>query len=74
MEHDPWITLAMAVIYQAAMDAHLEHPALAKEAEMWLKYTGVSWCQIMDIQEDDLESWMNNDFILPDNPRRNWRY
>ena len=74
MAHDPWITLAMAVVYQAVLDAQYGHPTLSNEAKKWLVSIGISWCQIMDIQEDVLESWLNTGFVLPDNPRRNWRY
>ena len=73
-EHDPWITLALAVIYQAAQDAQTGHPALALEAKRWLKIVGISWCQIVDIPENVLENWSNNSFRLSANPKRNWRY
>jgi hypothetical protein len=74
MEHDPWITLALAVVFQAMQDAQNGHPALANEAKCWLASIGFSWCQIMDVPEDILKNWASADFSLLLNPKRNWRY
>lgn len=73
-ENDPWITLAIAVVYQATLDVHYGHPAVSSEAKLWLEQTGVDWCQVLNIPENVLKSWADNNFCLLDNPQRNWRY
>lgn len=74
MDHDPWITLAIAVVYQAVLDAQNGHPALANEAKIWLQFIGVSWCEILDVSEKELKIFSLNDLKLPENTHRNWRY
>jgi hypothetical protein len=73
-EHDPWITLALAVVYQAAQDAQNGHPALAADAKQWLEVVGVNWCQVLDVPERTLAKWFKMDFWIVKNSQRNWRY
>lgn len=73
-EHDPWITLALAIVYQAAVDAENGHPALATDAKLWLEYIGLYWCEMLNVPINILENWSSSDFRLIGVPQRNWRY
>ena len=73
-EHDPWITLALAVVYQAALDVQNGHPALAIDAKRWLEVVGLDWCEILDVPESTLMKWSNIDFRIVEPSQRNWRY
>lgn len=73
-KYDPWIILALAIVYQATLDVHNGHPALANEAKLWLNNMGMNWCQILGVPESHLEDWSRNNFALLENLQRNWRY
>ena len=73
-EHDPWITLALAVICQAVLDVQNGHPALTTEAKRWLEVVGLDWCDLLDVPEDTLKNWVENDYKTVELHRRNWRY
>jgi len=66
--------LALAVVYQAALDLHSKNPARASEAKAWLRHEGIGWCQMLGIQETQLVAWEVNSFNLPPGTHRNWRY
>jgi hypothetical protein len=66
--------LVLAVVYQAALDLHSKNPACASEAKVWLRHVGISWCQMLGIQETQLAAWEEDNFNLPPTTHRNWRY
>ncbi len=47
--------IAVAVIEQAAQDAHSTEQSLAKEAGMWLENEGVTWWEILGLGNDLFE-------------------
>lgn len=72
--HDPYIALALAVIHHAAVDLESENPARVAEARAWLQFVGLSWCQMIGVSEEELNTWAANNFSLPPSVHRNWRY
>lgn len=74
MLDENYAALALAVIYKAALDLHSKNPACVAEARAWLQLVGLSWCQILGISEEELDQWAANNFTLPPNGHRNWRY
>ncbi len=71
---DPYATLMLAVILQAAVDINSSNPARAAEALAWLRQEGLNWCLMLGILEDDFNAWANGGFKLPPSAHRNWRY
>jgi len=41
--HDPYIALALAVIYHAVLDLDSDNPARMAEARAWLQFVGLNW-------------------------------
>ena len=74
MPDENYAALALAVIYKAALDLHSKNPACVAEARAWLQLVGLSWCQTLGISEEELDQWVANNFALPSNGHRNWRY
>jgi hypothetical protein len=72
--YDGYAALALAIVYNAALDIKSENPALVAEARAWLQLVGLSWCQILDVPEKELADWVANDFDLQSSAHRNWRY
>lgn len=72
--HDPYAVLALAVIHHAAADLESENPSRVAEARKWLQFVGLSWCQMLGVSEEELNTWAANDFTLPLSVHRNWRY
>lgn len=72
--YDGYAALALAIVYNAALDVKSKNPALVAEARAWLQLVGVSWCEILDVSEKELADWVANEFDLPPSIHRNWRY
>jgi len=72
--YDGYAALALAIVYNAALDVKSNNPALVAEARAWLLLVGLSWCEILDVSEKDFAGWVANDFDLPTSSHRNWRY
>lgn len=47
--------IAVAVIEQAAQDAHSADPKLAKEARIWLETEGSTWWDILRLGDELFE-------------------
>ncbi|OJX47177.1 MAG: hypothetical protein BGO78_17025 [Chloroflexi bacterium 44-23] len=71
---DPYATLALAVLFRAALDLKSKNPARVSEARTWLQFVGLSWCQMLGISEKEISTWVASNFTLPPNAHRNWRY
>ena len=71
---DPYVALALAIIYKAALDLKSKNPACAAEAQAWLQLVGLSWCQLLGITDEELTEWVSENFTLPSSVHRNWRY
>ncbi len=71
---DPYATLMLAVILQAAVDLRSSNPSRSAEARAWLKEDGLSWCQALGISEKVLDAWVSSGFKLQSSAHRNWRY
>lgn len=71
---DPYVVLALAVVFKAALDLQSKNPACALEARTWLQFVGLSWCQMLGISEKEISTWVAGNFTLPPNAHRNWRY
>jgi hypothetical protein len=72
--NDRYAALALAIVYNAALDLKSKNPARVAEARTWLQWVGLSWCQILGISDEELDHWAANNFALPPSAHRNWRY
>ncbi len=72
--HDPYIALALAVIYHAVSDLESNNPARVSEAQAWLQFVGLNWCQLLGVSEETLNAWVAAGFAMPPSAHRNWRY
>jgi|FrelakmetLWP11LW_1041352.scaffolds.fasta_scaffold133992_1 hypothetical protein len=72
--NNPYVALALAVVQNAAQDLNSKNPARAAEARAWLQFVGLSWCQMLGVSEEELNTWAANNFTLPTSVHRNWRY
>jgi hypothetical protein len=71
---DPFVALALAIVFKASMDLKSKNPACVSEARMWLQFVGLSWCEMLGISEKELSIWAASNFSLPPSAHRNWRY
>jgi hypothetical protein len=72
--YDHFAALALAIVYNAALDIKSKNPARVAEARMWLQIVGLYSCQILGIPDAELDQWAANNFVLPPSAHRNWRY
>ncbi|GAP11284.1 hypothetical protein BECAL_02470 [Bellilinea caldifistulae] len=69
--HDPYIDLALAMIYHPVLDLESDNPACVTEARTWFQFVGLNWCELLGVSEEELEAWVAGGFTLPPSTHRN---